>query len=230
MALEHGWDLCGFADITLHQPYMESYCGEFIRQFPRAISLIIRLSNSAVDSIAEQHRDKILSFHYYNYHAVDYLQDTGTVKIANFIERYGWKAYPVPASYGVYKDRLAGLISHKLVARAAGLGWIGKNGLLITPQFGPRIRLATILTDAPLNTENVNIIKPECHNCRICTEACPAHAISGCEFNEDKPGSRLVDVNRCFNFMEKRKESWDIQIDRCVCGLCVAVCPCGKRN
>ncbi len=228
MAFEHGWDYCGFADLTEHHSYMEGFCGEFIRQFPRAVSLVIRLSNAVVDAIEGQEQDKILSFHNYNYYAVDYLQNTGAVKISHYIECCGWKAYPVPASFGVYKDRMAGLVSHKLVARLAGLGWIGKNGLFLTPQDGPRVRLTTILTDAPLITEKA--MASGCHACQICTQACPAGAIKGHEFTESETDSCRIDPAKCYDFMEKRKKSWGIEIERCVCGLCVAVCPYGKRR
>lgn len=227
MAISHGWDYCGFADLTPYHDYMRNYCGPFINQFPRAVSLVIRLSNVVVDAIELQDRDKILSFHNYCYYAIDYLQNTGTAKIANYLERNGWKAYPVPASYGVYKNPMAGLISHKLVARAAGLGWIGKNGLFLTPREGPRVRLASILTDAPLETTQP--MESACHNCRLCQLACPAGAIKGREFNELEAECELLDPAKCFDFMENRKKEWGIEIERCVCGLCVAVCPFGKR-
>jgi epoxyqueuosine reductase len=228
MAIAYGWDYCGFADLTHFHTYMRSFCGPFINQFPRAISLVIRLSNAVIDSIEEQERDKILSYHNYTYYAIDHLQNTGTARIANYLENQGWKAYPVPASYGVYQERLAALISHKLVARAAGLGWIGKNGLFLTPQEGPRVRLASILTDAPLETAQP--MESACHNCQICQLACPAGAIKGREFNEREADDERLDPVKCFNFMENRKKEWVIEIERCVCGLCVAVCPFGKRH
>lgn len=228
MALAHGWDYCGFADLTSFHTYLNSFCGPFIKQFPRAVSLVIRLSNAVVDNIEEQERDKILSFHNYNYYAIDYLQDTGTAKMANYLERSGWRAYPVPASYGVYQERLAALVSHKLVARAAGLGWIGKNGLFLTTHEGPRVRLASILTDAPLKTGQP--MESACHNCRICQLACPAGAIKGREFNESEADCERLDPAKCFAFMENRKKEWGLEIERSVCGMCVAVCPFGGRT
>jgi len=228
MAFALGWDYCGFADLTEHHLYMEGFCGELIRQFPMAVSLVIRLSDAVVDAIERQEQDKILSFHNYIYYAVDYLQNTGAVKIAREIERSGWKAYPVPASFGVYQDRLAGLVSHKLVARLAGLGWIGKSGLFLTPKDGPRVRLSTILTDAPLKAGT--IMESACHTCQVCARACPAGAIKGREFSESETDSARLDPHKCYEFMEKRKKAWGIEIERCVCGLCVAVCPYGKRK
>lgn len=228
MAVNHGWDYCGFADLQPYHWYMQEVCGSFIQQFPRAISLVIRLSNAVVDAIADQQPDKILSFHNYNYYAVDYLQNTGAVKIANYLERTGWRAYPVPASYGVYPDHLAGLVSHKLVARAAGLGWIGKSGLFLTKQEGPRVRLATILTDAPLAAGKQ--IESGCRSCDICIKSCPAGAIKGREFDENEADCNRLDPIKCYHYMQSRKREWGIEIERSVCGLCVAVCPFGKTR
>ncbi len=228
MAIAYGWDYCGFADLTPFHTYMSSICGPFIYQFPRAVSLVIRLSSAVVDNIEEQERDKILSFHNYNYYSIDHLQNTGSARIANYLERNGWRAYPVPASHGVYQERLAALISHKLVARAAGLGWIGKNGLFLTPREGPRVRLTSILTDAPLPTAQ-RFLASACGSCNICRLACPAGAIKGREFDEPEAYEERVDAAKCFHYMENRKKEWGIEIERCVCGLCVAVCPLGKR-
>lgn len=226
IALEHGWDYFGVADISPYHDYLAGFSGDFIRQYPRAISLVIRLSDAVVDPVEEQRQDMILSFHNYIYYAVDYLQNTGTVKLAAAITKEGWRAYPVPASYGVYQERLAGLISHKLVARLAGLGWIGKNALFLTPEDGPRVRLATILTDAPLTPGTP--MESRCGTCQRCVQACPARAISGLNFSEAESDKERFHARKCYEFMEQRKQNWGIELERCVCGLCVAVCPYGK--
>ncbi len=66
-------------------------------------------------------------------------------------------------------------ISHKAVARMAGLGWQGKSLLLINPEYGPRVRLVTILTDMPLTPDGP--VKNRCGACLECVQACPASAI-----------------------------------------------------
>lgn len=224
----HGWDYFGVADISKYHDYMASFCGDFIRQYPRAISLVIRLSNAVCDAIEDQEPDKILAFHNYCYYAVDYLQNTGTVKIANIIEKQGWKAFPVPASHNLYLSRQAGLVSHKLVARAAGLGWIGKNGLFLTPEDGPRVRLATILTNAPLETGQPMASK--CHGCNLCVSSCPGQAIYGRDFNENEPDELRLNPRKCKKLIEDRKVEWGITLERCICGMCVSICPYGKKH
>ncbi|NLJ71521.1 MAG: epoxyqueuosine reductase [Syntrophomonadaceae bacterium] len=222
-ALKLGWDYFGVADIRPYHDYLKSFSGDFICQYPLAIALVFRLSYGVVDSILEQEQDKQLSFNNYCYHAVDHLQNMNAVRLASMIEKKGYKAYPVPASYGVYQEKLAGLVSHKLVARAAGLGWVGKSGLFLTPQDGPRVRLTTILTDANLFAGQPT--KSRCGSCTICIDACPAGAIN--ELNTTT-GLPQVDVNKCHKYQEERKKSWEVKIDRCICGLCQAVCPWGR--
>ncbi|HZK43165.1 MAG TPA: 4Fe-4S double cluster binding domain-containing protein [Syntrophomonadaceae bacterium] len=224
-AIELGWDYFGVADLRPYHDYLATFCGDFIRQFPVAVSLVFKLSDVVVDSILEQEPDKQLSFNNYCYHAVDYFQNTAAVRLSRMIEKEGFKAYPVPASYGVYAEKLAGLVSHKLVANAAGLGWIGKNGLFLTPQDGPRVRLATILIDANLVTGQPMLSK--CGTCTICIDKCPAIAIKDINTKDELPN---VDIHKCHQYQEERKKAWDIKIDRCICGLCQAICPWGKRD
>ncbi|MBW1715848.1 MAG: epoxyqueuosine reductase, partial [Deltaproteobacteria bacterium] len=71
---------------------------------------------------------------------------------------------------------MKGEINHKTVAAIAGLGGIGSNLLLITPGFGPFVRLSTIVTDAPLGSDQPLDENP-CDNCDLCRTACPVNAI-----------------------------------------------------
>ncbi len=67
-------------------------------------------------------------------------------------------------------------VSHRHAAVEAGLGNLGINGLLLTPEFGPRVRLVTILTDAPLVPDQP-YAERLCNDCMKCVKACPAQAI-----------------------------------------------------
>ena len=67
------------------------------------------------------------------------------------------------------------LVPHKSVAALAGFGWIAKNSLLITPQFGSAQRLTSVLTDMPLKTTPSSYFC-QCGDCAICVDACPAGA------------------------------------------------------
>jgi reductive dehalogenase len=111
----------------------------------------------------------------------------------------------------------------------AGLGEYGRNGLLITPKFGPRVRLAKIYTDMPLEWDEPKThgVRSFCDQCDRCAEACPVNAISF-----DKPSYKVhnqsniigvekwtVDGEKCFSF-------WSGQNTEC--SICIRVCPYNK--
>lgn len=82
----------------------------------------------------------------------------------------------LPVDMGSEWKGMKGEINHKTVAAIAGLGSIGLNRLLVTPEFGPFVRLGTILTDASLDAGQPLDENP-CDDCEACKDACPAKAI-----------------------------------------------------
>lgn len=119
-------------------------------------------------------------------------------------------------------ERLLGLFSHKLAAHLAGLGWIGKSCLLVTPEVGPRVRWASILTDAPLPAGEP--IPQRCGNCRECVEACPAQAFTGRSFRQDESREARFDVFKCREYTREREKAMGVG----ACGMCVYICPHGR--
>jgi reductive dehalogenase len=119
------------------------------------------------------------------------------------------------------------------IAIDAGLGALGRNGLLITPEFGPRVRICKVFTDLPLESDEINLkfiekINNYCKNCSKCAEACENNAITKDEdpsFNpatiSNNPGicKYYVDVEKCFEFWVENSSD---------CGNCIAVCPFSK--
>ena len=92
-----------------------------------------------------------MEYKHHAYDTVNDLLDTIALRLSNSLQRQGYRAFPIPASKrAVVDERVAAIFSHKLAAHMAGLGWIGKSCLLITPEAGPRVRWATVLTDAPI--------------------------------------------------------------------------------
>jgi len=89
-----------------------------------------------------------------------------------------------------------GFMSLKILAKTAGLGWQGRSLLVISPEYGPLHRLIAILTDLPLQTNQV--IKNECGDCRKCIEACPQNALTFVAFN-DHPSHRkdVLNIKEC---------------------------------
>ncbi len=146
---------------------------------------------------------------------------------ARFIEKYGWMAIPV-TSDGPYFDweperkHGRGDISHKHAAEAAGLGIIGKNSLLINPEYGNRLQLGSIITNVQLEPDPLldeskkNTLCPA--NCNICIDSCPVGAIGS---------NKSINQKLCRSYMYKDvgKESNIV-----VCNICRKVCPIGINN
>lgn len=101
--------------------------------------------------------------------------------IAIFLEDKGYSALPVTPDIPLDMQRASGLqgdLSHKHAAVEAGLGCLGTSTLLLTPQFGPRVRLVSTITTAPLKADpKPKIAEDFCQGCFICLEVCPAKAI-----------------------------------------------------
>lgn len=107
-----------------------------------------------------------------------------------------------------------------IVARDAGLGEIGRMGLLMTSRYGPRVRIAAVTTDLPLESDKPSHephILDFCQHCRKCADVCPAQAIS---FDQPAPVEGVVrwkiNSEACYTYWTKAGTD---------CGRCVVVCP-----
>lgn len=88
-------------------------------------------------------------------------------------------------------------LPHKTIAGLAGLGWIGKHNLLVTPEYGSAISMCTVLTDAPLPVEGNVLQEPQCGSCQICQFVCPPNAIKGNNWSQFISRDDLVNVYQC---------------------------------
>jgi len=224
LAAEIGFSLCGVADIREIKKTFLELSPETIARFDRAISLAVRLSDAVVEDIV----DRPTPLYLHHYRQANAFLDRGAFEIARRIEGMGGHALPIAASQLVNWKTQSGHLSHKEVARRTGLGWIGRNNLLVTRQFGARVRLVTILTDFPLpeaphptlspqNGERGPQIPPpqDCGECRRCIASCPAGAIK--ERRED------FDHVKCYEQLKFFKNTYNIPHH--ICGLCVKACP-----
>ena len=205
LALSSGASLFGVAEITelrknFHLPSK--------KLFPLAISLAYRLS----DPIIEELKDRPTLLYYHHYKQANYFLDRLALMLSSHIQDKEWRAIPIPASQTIDWDRQFGHLSHKKVAQRAGLGWIGRSNLLVTPQFGARVRLVTILTDMPLPPDSPS--DEDCGSCRDCLPVCPVGAIK--ERQED------FEHIKCFEKLRQfRKLGY---VGHHICGLCVKAC------
>jgi epoxyqueuosine reductase len=120
-------------------------------------------------------------------------------------------------------------VSHKMVATRAGLGWIGKTDLFISKKFGPRLRLVSLLIKEKPEGNFHPVDKSRCGNCRICVEKCPAQAANGLLWNtgihRDEFFNAYTCRDKCGELAKQR-----LNVDVRICGLCVAICPLGKKS
>lgn len=209
---------------------LEGCLPERYNRFTHAVVLVYRLLDGVMDEVAQEEKATFAYFHHYR--TVNSLLDRCALWAASQIEKAGYHALAVGASQSVRDmGAYAGIFPHKTAAVRAGLGWVGKSALFVSPIYGPRVRLVTVLTDMPLP----EITHPElegrksgCGECRLCAAKCPAAAIRGQNY---VPGvSRREDVfdpRACSEYMKKEFQ----YVGRgAVCGICVSVCPYGRSG
>lgn len=217
----NGIDYYGVADLSSTKNFIESMGGKLVSQYPRSISIGIILSGSIVDELPRRSEHEVAANYRNLYDLINQRLNLTTTKLSGLLQEKGYKAFPVPASERHDDENIAAIFSHKLAAHQAGLGWIGKSCLLITPESGPRVRWATVLTDAPLEVTG-EPLPVQCGDCTECVDICPIDAFTGEPFHENEPREIRYDARKCEEYLGHDDE-WT------VCGLCVYICPHGKR-
>ena len=151
-----------------------------------------------------------ISFSKYT-HGLDYhyVVELYLNKICKFIEKLGGKAIP-------FVDSNA--LPERYIAKLCGLGFIGKNQMLITEKYGSYVFLGEIITD--LSIEESYQIKEDCGKCNVCLNGCPTSSIykDGCN------------PNKCLSFITQKKEledEWILKLGGRVfgCDSCQKICP-----
>ena len=89
------------------------------------------------------------------------------------------------------------VLPHKTIAVLSGIGYIGKNNLFITTEYGAAQCLGTVLTNAPLSIVKYNIKSPQCGNCHICKDICPQKVLNGVCWNVNVSRDNIVNVYDC---------------------------------
>ncbi len=211
-ARDSGADLFGVADIThIKNDFMIS--PRLLEKLNSAVCIGMSLSSGVLTEI-ETHPTRLYFHHYKTTNAA---LDQAALKIAAFIQRKGYISLPVPASQIVDWQNQKAHLSHKKIGELAGLGWIGRNNLLVNKKFGSQFRLVTILSNMPLRIDKP--VANACTDCRMCIAACPSGAI--------KEEAMAFDHHACF---EKLKEFQKQRfVDQYICGICLRVCA-GKKS
>lgn len=139
--------------------------------------------------------------------------ETGIIanKLAEFIRKMGFAAQAGPG--------LGGLTIYPVLAESAGMGYFGRHGLIITPEAGPRHRLAVVYTNIenlPLSKENPHKwIQEFCKECGRCIKKCPAQAIHNTPVKTKGENIEYIDNDICVTYFAQNYG----------CSVCVKECP-----
>jgi len=208
MANEEGIDLLGVAGISHGREHFHQLPASLLEKLPLAIVIGVGLSAAVLDSLEDA--PNLVYLHHYR--QINAHLDQVALKISQEITRLGYLSVPIAASQLVDWEKQLGHVSHKELARLAGLGWRGRNNLLVTEQWGAQVRLSSILTDFPL--EAAKPVVKDCGNCFRCLSSCPVEAI--------KKELKDFDSAGCYNQLKEFKKQTGI--GHHICGLCVKVC------
>lgn len=225
LAQSWGAEFFGVADLSpAHDAICEQGGAEFAK-YSRAISIGIALFDSIVNQLPLRSEKAVaVNYRHHCYDVINQQLDIITSRLSSVLQEEGYQAMPVSASKTVDDEKLWAVFTHKMAAHLAGLGWIGKSCLLITPEFGPRVRWATVLTDAPLEVTGESM-EERCSTCEQCVEICPVKAFTGRPFQENESREVRFDARKCDNYLKALEE----QDKLAVCGMCLYICPFGMK-
>jgi epoxyqueuosine reductase QueG len=176
-----------------------------------AIVIGVRLSGPVLDTVV---RAPTWTY-YHHYRMVNMALDQAGLRLAGECMRMGYRSFPVPASQILEWDRLQAHLSHRVIGASAGVGWRGRNNLLVHPEYGSQVRYATILTDMLLPGAEVS--RESCRECVACLSVCPVGAI--------KKDPEEFDLDKCA--AQLRRFSKEEKLNTLICGICVRAC--GER-
>ena len=203
-----GADVSGVAALASYDRHLLDL-GDTVREkYPFAISFGLLVPKGVFATLT----DGPTPFYLHHYRQVNYRLDIIAYELARKLEGEGVSALPFAASQMVDWQGQRGHISHKHIAVAAGLGWIGRNNLLVHPRHGGRLRLNTVLTDMELVPDAQ--LDFGCGHCSACARACPASSIGADPSGFDHKG--------CYEMLREFKNKRNL--GHHICGLCVKAC------
>jgi epoxyqueuosine reductase len=181
---------------------------------PFAISMLMRIDPIIVNGL----RHGPTKDYFEEYRRLNLALDEATDMLVSSITSHGQRAIAVPATREDTDNGGTIHFSHKCAATSAGLGWIGKTALFVSPVFGPAVRLATVFTDLQL-PPGEPILSSRCGTCHACVDACPAGCGRDVQWRAGMLLHEIFDANAC------RHQMTLSPVDAPLCGICIAACP-----
>lgn len=209
---EKGADLFGVCRIDDLREDFHLEIREISKELNTALSFGVPLSEAVMETI----RNRPNMIYKAHYQQVNHILNDIAFETAGILRREGFRSLPVPASQILKWKPLRAHLSHREIAFKAGLGWWGRNNLLVVPKHGAKVRLVTVLTDAELPVDVPS--RDDCGGCMECLEVCPAGAIS-----QDR---ELFDLTACHEqvIIFSRTDNYG----HLICGLCLQACRGGE--
>lgn len=210
---DKGADLVKFGDIS-------NLPKEQTELLPIGISIAVKYPKEVILGI----KDNPTKEYFDHYHMINNKLDELASFCSEILISNGYKAIPQTRDYvNRFSTEYSSRLPQKTVATAAGLGFIGKSALLVTQEYGSAVRLSSVLTDAPLQTDAA-ITATQCKSCNLCVEACPAKAILGDNWSLEAGRDAIYNAELCRNkARELSLKSFGVDIT--ICGKCIHVCP-----
>jgi epoxyqueuosine reductase QueG len=211
-----GASLVGFADVSALPASITS-------GLPRAVSIAVRLDRAVVREIENGPTPRYFA----EYNRINALLVQLSECAASLLIRAGYRADPVQSTTERFNPvTLSMPVQHKTIATRAGLGWIGKSALLVTKEYGPAVRLGSVLTDADLQT-GTPTDDSHCGHCRRCVDRCPASAIVGNNWQVGMALESIYDAPACHAMAVKLSNKAGFMAT--ICGICIHACPWTQR-
>ncbi len=119
---------------------------------------------------------------------------------AEFIAQHGYKAFAQSErnlTDTFDKSTKTSVFPHKTVAVLSGIGWIGKNNLLVTKEYGSAISMCTVLTNMPCTVAVSQRAVSDCMSCRICTDICPPKVLHNTLWESGTSRDDIVNIYQC---------------------------------
>ena len=199
----------GFADIS-YSPYADSYASALVLAVPYGEQL-------SPDDYTEERFEQGIQSAKTSLEAV--LDSIESILKKNQVK------YWIPPVAQENETELRALFSFKTAAARAGIGWFGKNDVIITERYGPRVRLSAVLIDAVFEYGQPVTVGRCPEDCTKCIDICPCKALKNRQWTADTDRSEIIDYRRC----NQMRSAFIPKLGRkSACGLCMAVCPVGR--